>query len=67
MVEKKEKIPLQVEIPNIISFYNANMSGVDSFDQMVSYYRVEIKSQKWTLRMISYRFHAAIANAYLNY
>lgn len=43
------------------------MGGVDSFDQMISYYRTEIKSKKWTLRMISYGFDAAITNAYLTY
>lgn len=34
----------EVEIPELIKVYNTNMGGVDKLDQMLSYYRVFIKS-----------------------
>lgn len=43
------------------------MGGVDLFDQKISYYRTQIKSKKWTLRMISYGFDAAVTNAFITY
>jgi len=39
------------------------MDGVDKHDQLVSYYRVFIKSRKLTLRMV---FHA-LGNSWLEY
>lgn len=36
----------EVEVPEVIKLYNANMGGVDKFDQMISYYRTFVKSKK---------------------
>lgn len=64
---KTEKVYNEVEIPELIKLYNANMGGVDKLDQMLSYYRIFIKSKKWTLRMITHGIDLAIANSWLEY
>lgn len=43
------------------------MGGVDLFDQLVSYYRIFIKSRKWTLRLIFHAVDFAIAQSWLEY
>lgn len=54
-------------MPELIHYYNTNMSGVDKLDQMISYYRTFIKSKKWTLRMICHGLDLAIVNSWLEY
>ena len=63
----KRKVYEEIEIPEIVEIYNANMGGVDLFDQYMSYYRVFIKSKKWTCRMIAHGFDMAVTNSYLIY
>lgn len=65
--DKKTKEYVEVEIPEVIYEYNDKMGGVDKFDQLISYYRVFIKSKKWTLRMISHAIDMAIVNSWLEY
>ncbi|RXM28475.1 PiggyBac transposable element-derived protein 2 [Acipenser ruthenus] len=43
------------------------MGGVDKLDQLISLYRTEIKSRKWTLRMITHGFDVAVVNSWLEY
>lgn len=57
----------EVEIPELIKVYNTNMGGVDKLDQMLSYYRVFIKSKKWTLRMMMHAVDLAVTNSWLEY
>ncbi|XP_025190428.1 LOW QUALITY PROTEIN: piggyBac transposable element-derived protein 1-like [Melanaphis sacchari] len=49
--DKKNKQYINIERPEIIKLYNKSMLGVDKHDQLVSYYRVYMKSRKWTLRL----------------
>lgn len=64
---KKTKTREEVEVPEIIKTYNANMGGVDTFNQCLSYYRTFLKSKKWTLRMISHGIDIAIVNSWYEY
>lgn len=43
------------------------MGGVDKIDQLISYYRIFIRSRKWTLRMIMHSFDMAISNFWIQY
>lgn len=43
------------------------MDGVDKFDQLLSYYRIQIKSKKLTLRLIFHAFDFACVNIWLEY
>lgn len=65
--DKKEKNRLDVEVPEIVKIYNANMGGVDKFNQCISYYRIFMKSKKWTLRMMANGIDSAVVNFWLEY
>lgn len=64
---KKEKKYVDIERPEIVRIYNQSMGGVDKMDQMVSYYRICIRSNKWTLRMAMHFFDLAICNSWIQY
>ncbi|KAL4111887.1 hypothetical protein QTP88_015763 [Uroleucon formosanum] len=64
---KKEKKYVSVERPEIIKLYNQSMGGVDKYDQLISYYRIFLKSKKWTLRMVFHAVDMAITNSWLEY
>ncbi|KAF0748677.1 piggyBac transposable element-derived protein 3-like [Aphis craccivora] len=65
--DQKNKQYINIERLEIIKLYNKSMLGVDKHDQLVSYYRVYMKSRKWTLRMITHAFDMAVANSWLEY
>jgi len=64
---KKEKKYVGVERPEVIKLYNQSMGGVDKYDQLISYYRIFLKSKKWTLRMIFHAVDMAVTNSWLEY
>lgn len=43
------------------------MGGVDSLDQMISLYRIFIKSRKWTLRLFMHAIDMALVNSWNEY
>jgi len=43
------------------------MGGVDKYDQLISYYRIFLKSKKWTLRMVFHTVDMAVTNSWLEY
>jgi hypothetical protein len=43
------------------------MGGIDLLDQLISYYRVFIKSKKWPLRVIFHFMDFAVAASWLEY
>lgn len=65
--EKKLKKHVDVSRPEIVSLYNAGMGGVDLLDQLISYYRVFIRSKKWPLRIIFHFVDFAICASWLEY
>lgn len=65
--DKKNKTYVEVGRPEIVKLYNDSMGGVDLHDQLISYYRVFIKSRKWTLRMLFHSFDMATCNSWLEY
>ncbi|KAM4580374.1 piggyBac transposable element-derived protein 3-like [Odontesthes bonariensis] len=65
--DKKKAQFLMVSRPEVIKLYNEAMGGVDLLDQLVSLYRTEIRSKKWTLRMITHAFDMAVVNSWLEY
>lgn len=64
---KKDKHFIEVERPEVVRKYNHAMRGVDFLDQLMSYYRTFIKSNKWTLRMIFHASDLAVVQAYREY
>lgn len=64
---KKEKKFIEISRPEVVRLYNNSMGGVDLHDQLLSYYRIFIKSRKWTLRLIFHVFDMATTNSWLQY
>lgn len=65
--DKTKNCKISIDRPQIVQNYNMNMGGVDLMNQMVSYYRIYIRSKKWTLRVISHFIDFAIANSWIEY
>ncbi|XP_025194766.1 piggyBac transposable element-derived protein 3-like [Melanaphis sacchari] len=65
--DKKKKAYVEIERPEIVRKYNESMGGVDKMDQLISYYRILIRSRKWTLRMAMHAFDIAITNSWIQY
>lgn len=57
----------QIQRPSIVQLYNDGMGGVDLLDQLISYYRVFIKSRKWTLRVFTHFLDFAIVSSWGEY
>jgi len=45
--DKKERQFVKVKRPEVVKKYNRGMGGVDKLDQLISLYRIDIKSRKW--------------------
>lgn len=65
--DKKKGEEIFIPRPNIVRLYNECMGGVDHLDQMLTYYRVFIKSRKWTFRVIMHFFDLAIVASWMQY
>ncbi|KAE9524120.1 hypothetical protein AGLY_015485 [Aphis glycines] len=65
--DKKLKMYVNIERPEIITAYNTSMGGVDKVDQLISYYRTFIRSKKWTLRMTVHAFDLIVINCWIQY
>ena len=65
-VQRKQKdgAIIAVQAPPMLIGYNKYMGGVDRSDQMKSYYGLNRKSKRWTLRLI---WDVAVCNAYCLY
>lgn len=55
------------EMPNIIHQYNRFMGGVDKFDQMIKYYTMKRKTNRWTQRFTVHIFEILLHNSYILY
>ena len=49
---------------NLFIEYNANMVGVDLFDQFVSTFYVQIRSKKWRWSFFAWSINATAVNAW---
>ncbi|XP_053457272.1 piggyBac transposable element-derived protein 1 [Nycticebus coucang] len=58
-----EEIP-QISQPSIVKVYNECKEGVVKMDQILSKYRVRIRSKKWYSILMSYMIDAAMNNAW---
>ncbi|KAF3702367.1 Chimeric ERCC6-PGBD3 protein Chimeric CSB-PGBD3 protein [Channa argus] len=65
--DKKLKQYVAVSRPSIVREYNLKMGGFDLADRMISYYRMNTRTKKWTMRMLMHVTDLALANSWLLY
>lgn len=65
--DKKKKIHIDIDCPNIIRFYNKHMGGVDGVDSHVGRHKIQMKSKKWYFRLFYHFLDLAIINAWTVY
>lgn len=65
--DKKSKTLTDTTRPEIVRHYNSCMGGVDLLDQLISYYRIFIKSTKWTLRLVTHFIDFALSASWILY
>ncbi|XP_075388696.1 piggyBac transposable element-derived protein 1 isoform X1 [Tenrec ecaudatus] len=55
---------LQIHQPSIMNLYDECREGVAKMDQVISKYRVRIRSKKWYSVLVNYMIDAAMSNAW---
>lgn len=60
--DKKNSQYIEINRPEIVKRYNQSMGGVDLLDQLISLYRIFIRSKKWTLRVTMHMIDFALVN-----
>lgn len=63
--EAKKKVPAPQ--PAIVADYNKCVGGVDSVDRYMSYYRIKVRTEKWTARFFTHFLDLAVCNAWIEY
>lgn len=65
--DRKTKTRIDVPRPNAIKQYNLFMGGVDLLDGLISYYRIDLRSRKWYLKLFFHFIDLAMVTAWLRY
>lgn len=66
--DKVHKRYVTVDCPSTITRYNHCMGGVDLADRYISYYRISIRTKKWTLKEFwHFVVHVAACNSWVMY
>uniref|UniRef100_A0A667WLN7 PiggyBac transposable element-derived protein domain-containing protein n=1 Tax=Myripristis murdjan TaxID=586833 RepID=A0A667WLN7_9TELE len=63
--DRKLKQKVSVERPSIIILYNTFMGGVDALDELIAYYRIQIRSKKYYHRFFFHFVDMVIVNSWL--
>lgn len=64
---KEEHKKVDVTRPAIVAEYNVNMGGIDLMDRYISYYRILLRTKKWTVRLFAHFLDMAVCNAWVEY
>lgn len=62
-----KRVKIYVPRPIIVKQYNENMGGVGLCDCIIAYYRMEYRTNKWTLRTIMHFIDLAVVNSWILY
>lgn len=65
--DKSNSQYVQISRPEVVKEYNHSMGGVDLLDQLISLYRIFIRSKKWTLRVTMHMIDFALVNSWIEY
>lgn len=64
---KQERKFVQVPRPFVVQEYNKFMGGVDLSDMLLELYRINIRSNKWYMRIIFWCLGVSVVNSWLLY
>jgi hypothetical protein len=64
---QQQKTMMTIPCPQMVQVYNKGMGGVDLADQLLSYYRVHIKTKKWYRHVFFHLLSVAVVNSWLLY
>lgn len=67
MTTVKNRKGVEHQKPNVVADYNANMSGIDRADQMISYYSTPRKTIRWYLKLFFHLMDVALWNSHFLY
>lgn len=65
--DKSLKKFVNISRPEVIKEYNRAIGGVDLFNRFISLHGINIRSKKWTLRLIFHAIDMAVCNSWLEY
>jgi len=51
--------------PGVVALYNSTMGGTDLADQLCSYIRTTLRSNKWPVRIFTHFFDLTVTNAFI--
>ena len=60
--DKKEKREIHIPRPQIVQEYNSIMGGTDTFDMLMSFYRIQHKSKNGTCERLFHKVSHEINN-----
>ena len=58
---------IDVPQPQLVHAYNTSMGSVDRMDQIISKYRIKVRSKKWWWALFAWLVDVAVQNAWLLY
>ena len=64
---KSEGKYIQVDQPKIVAEYNPFMGGVDLADMHIELYLIDLRSNRWYMRIVYFCFDLAVVNSWLLY
>lgn len=62
-----DKKKVDVPQPFVVAEYNRFMGGVDKADMLLELYRIDIRSNKWYMRIVFWVIGVAVVNSWLQY
>jgi hypothetical protein len=54
-----------IGIPTVIVYYNWTMGGTDRWDQMIKYYKTNVRTKRWQTRVIFHFTNGMMVNAHI--
>ena len=65
--ETEQDAKENVQVPQAISGYISYMRGVDNFDQLSCYYRPDIRTRRWYVKVFFHLLEISVINGYIIY
>lgn len=63
----KKKNKVTSDPPEVLKLYNQTMGGVHLMDQLLAYYRINIRTTRWSMRVIMYLIDFALVSSWTEY